>query len=172
MKIEKLKQFNSFNNEYRRKIFDICKDPKSFTELKKKLNISTGALVHHLKVLEDEGLIKKETIKENNRFKVGRELKITSVLERLEEVLKYQNDMAEKQFNNAFPEERKKELLSLLKQSQPISRNDFKKILMQKGFSIMEESILLTTLAYSGLINEKYELSEEGEKFLKENEKK
>jgi len=67
-----------FTNEYRRKIFDICKEPKSFTELKKLVNLSSGALTHHLKVLEEEKLIKKHYKTEDGKFMAGKEISIKS----------------------------------------------------------------------------------------------
>ena len=81
--------FNSFNNINRIKIFDLCKNSKSFTELKNILKISTGSLVHHLNILEKEGLITKENAKENNKFKVGKELKITSNIKNLNKKLNF-----------------------------------------------------------------------------------
>jgi len=171
MKYRNILQYNSFNNEYRRRIFDLCKEPRNFTELENLLNISTGSLVHHLNILENEGLIKKENVIEQNKFKVGKRVRITSVIEKLGEVFDAEKKFAEEQSENFFPKSRQKEILNLLKQNQPIERKNFKKILAQEGFSIWEESMVLTNMVFSGYIEENLELSKEGEKFLKHNEK-
>lgn len=171
MKDRNILQYKSFNNEYRRRIFELCKKPRNFTELKNLLNISTGSLVHHLNILETEELIKKENIMEKNKFSVGKKVRITSVIEKLGEVMEAEKKFAEKQSENFFPESRQKEILNLLKQNQPIERRDFKKLLTQKGFSIWEEGMLLTTMVFSGYIDEHLRVSDQGKKFLEENTK-
>jgi len=171
-KIKDIVAFDSFNNEFRRKIFELCKTPRSFTELKKELSISAGALTHHLKVLESEELITKEVVKKDNKFVVGREIRISSNLKTLDKFRERSLDVTNAfALNEPFPIERQIDLLNFVKSKQPISKNDFKKEMMKNGFSIMEEVFLLTKFYYSGYINETLSLSKEGEQFLKEHSK-
>lgn len=67
-----------FSNDSRRKIWEIIRNsPKSFTQLKNDTKLSDGSLAHHLRIMEESGLINKEIVKENNKFKAGKEVKIS-----------------------------------------------------------------------------------------------
>ena len=66
-----------FANKNRRRILKACKRPTSASQLKKELGIAFGTLYHHLNILEQAGLVKKEQITDSKgKKKQGRETKI------------------------------------------------------------------------------------------------
>jgi len=161
-----------FDNGHRRQIFDSCKlNPKSFTQLKKIIKISTGALCHHIKVLEKEGLITKEVIKEKGKFKRGKEIKIHSIQKKSDELFKTYEKEAKEHFNLKFPKKLKKEVLILLKKNQPITRWNFFKLIIESGYDEDVHFFYMPYILADGDIDEYLEISKQGEKYLKQHSK-
>lgn len=164
---------NIFGNETRIKIWEICKNtPISFTELKKQLNISSGALHHHIQLMKNVGLLEVNEIKDGEKFKRGKETKISAKIDKFNELFKKEQEEAKKYFHSQFPDEIKLKLLKLLKENQPISRFDFNKLLIEQGHPLEIETFLITHLIYDSKIEEIFQLTKEGEKFIEEQEKK
>ncbi len=70
-------------------IMRLCKTPMNFTRLCKLSKMSTGALVSHLKLLEEVNLIEKKFAEHNGKRKVGNEVIIKTNIKNLhEEVIK------------------------------------------------------------------------------------
>lgn len=164
---------NIFGNEKRIKIWELCKkNPRSFTEIKKILKIPSGTLHHHLNLMKKAKLLKIEEVKEGDKFKRGKETKISANMERFNEMFKKEQEEAKKYFHSQFPDELKLKLLKLLKENQPISRFDFNKLLIENGHPLEVETFLITHLIYDRKIEEIYQLTKEGEQFVKENDLK
>ena len=103
---------NIFGNETRIKIWEICKNtPISFTELKKQLDISSGALHHHIQLMKNAGLLEVKELKEGEKFKRGKETKISANMEKFNEMFKKEQEEAKKYFHSQFPDETKIKLL-------------------------------------------------------------
>jgi predicted transcriptional regulator len=76
-----------FHNEQRIKIWDLCKKkPRSFSELKKMLGISSGALSHHIPLMKEANLLNQEEVRQGEKFARGKEIKLTSNIKKFEEM--------------------------------------------------------------------------------------
>ncbi len=85
-KKEKLVYSYIAGDKNRKRIIELCKTPKSFTELKQILKLSTGSIAHHLEILEKAKVIEKTEIREGEGWKRGKQVSLLtnfSVLERL-----------------------------------------------------------------------------------------
>ena len=89
---EKITARNVLDNHNRTNIFRLCKEPQNFTKLKKLTKLSTGALFHHLRVLEKLGIINQKTLKEGEKRKRGNEVVIRSDEEKYNSLLKKESD--------------------------------------------------------------------------------
>jgi predicted transcriptional regulator len=168
---------NIFGNETRIKIWDLCKKkPRSFTELKKELNLASGTLHHHIDLMKKANLLKVEEIKEGDKFRRGKKTTIIPNIEEFNRLFDEEQKRARKHFHSKFPDELKAEVLNILKENQPISKWDFNKILIEKGYSWEIsweiETFLITNLILDSKIDEIYNISKEGEKFVEEQERK
>lgn len=89
-KLEKMEQttYNKiFHNEHRINIWDLCKKkPRSFSELKKMLSISSGALSHHIQLMKEANLLNQEEVKQGEKFARGKEIRLTSNIKKFEEM--------------------------------------------------------------------------------------
>lgn len=82
--VAKEKYYRVYNSYIRSLILELCKTMPSASQIKKILGISTGALYHHLQILEKEGLITKQYIRDKEGHKRrGRETIIKLNEERL-----------------------------------------------------------------------------------------
>lgn len=92
-------------NVIRNSIIELCKTPRSATELQNKLQLTTGALYHHLNILTGEGIIIKEYAKgENGKAKRGNE----TILRTNTRLLKEIEQKEEKRLNSLVKEFDKK----------------------------------------------------------------
>jgi hypothetical protein len=74
-------------NSKRHKLIKLCLLPQTIKNLKFALNISTGDLYHHLKILEKFGVIKKTYVLDKNGNKLkGRQTAILTDLEKWREI--------------------------------------------------------------------------------------
>lgn len=163
---------NIFGNETRIKVWDLCKKKsRSFTELKKELNLASGTLHHHVDLMKKANLLKVEEIKEGDKFRRGKKTAIIPNMEEFNRLFEEEQERASKLFHSKFPDELKTEVLNILKENQPISKLDFNKILIEKGYSWEVETFLITSLILDRKIDEIYNISKEGEKFIKKYEK-
>jgi len=163
---------NIFGNETRIKIWSLCKKkPRSFTEIKNLLKISSGSLSHHFELMERAELLKKEEIKTKGKFEIGKRIKVIANMEKFNELFNAEKKSSREFFNNRFPHKLKIELLNLLKQNEPISKFNFYKLLIEKGKTIETLDFLTPHLIYDGKIEEIYKLTKEGEQFLQDNKK-
>lgn len=170
------KQKNSyafiFSSPVRPKIYNLCmENPHSYTELKKKVNISDGALQHHIKIMVSAGILTKEIAREGDKYKQGKEIKLQVTPENQIRMQKYSEEQKEKArifFNEKFPEEAKIKLLEAVRKHQPIQKRQLYEKLAGEGFND-DIAFLVMKMVNHGKIDEIIKLSKEGEEYLKAN---
>lgn len=160
-----------FHNKYRVEIWDLCKEkPRSFSELKNILNISTGALHHNLKIMENAGILNKEEIKDGEKYRRGKEVKISVNEKKFNELFKQETNKAREHWMKTFPLKLEAEILTLIKKNQPVDSFGITKLLTEKGYGWEVETFLKTSLITEGKVN--FIVSPKGEEIIKNNLKR
>lgn len=173
------------SNLHRVKIIELCREPINFTKLKKLTNISSGALTHHLEVLENAGAIIKKPLVVDGKGKRGGEISIQTQAEELDRLksiereswLKGTLEDSETPLKSMKPSDRKilKETLEVVNQNKDgLNIEDLQDVFPYGKFPEKEREELLLRLSMITETQPKYfkiKLNQEGIKALKELEK-
>lgn len=160
-------------NDNRRKIIELCKEPKSFTDLKKTIGLSAGSLSHHLGILEEMGIIEKKEVKENNKWKRGKQISISINYKKLKKL-----ERGEKDVEKILKEKNTQIVLKILKKSKkPLNYSqilgEIPEWIKKKGdaefLAFNLDDPYLKSLDEHGLIDTHYHITKEGSSFLKRN---
>jgi len=156
-----------FTNRKRNEILEECKNPINFTNLKKKINLSSPALIHHLEILEKYGLIKKEQIKEKGKLKRGGEVLIQTNKEKFEQL--------KNQFSkNILRGNELKSILRMLEQlkqtKEGLEFEDFTYFTDKNGYEDdVEDWVDWAQDFYGwGFVSTRFHLTNKGKKFLED----
>jgi predicted transcriptional regulator len=166
-----------FGNKNRVDIWTFCKaEPRSFTDLKKIIKISSGTLFHHINILEETNLITKEEIKDKGKYKKGKEIKIfvsNQNMNKYNQLYKEEEERAifdySKKTNKHLSDETTFQVLEKLNVSD-LSLKELTKGIKTKNVS--DIYIIINWLRFENYIKEKYTITSKGDKLLKEKKKK